>query len=127
MNSDFKGYVPTDRQTVGVMAASTMFHGVLNSLNTAALEKITKTYVIFHIAVLLACMITLLACCNNKAGQGLHTSKYVWTEVENNSGWKPNGWSWLFGFLSASWTMTGVWSISHRFHLELKAADHFRL
>ncbi len=106
MSTDFTTYVPTDRQTVGVMAASTVFHGALNSLRTSALEKITKTYVIFHIAVLLACCITLLAMCNNESGQGLHTSAYVWTEVTNNSGWAPNGWSWLFGFLSASWTMT---------------------
>ncbi len=80
-------------------------HGALDSLNTSALEKITKTYVIFHVAVLLACMITLLAICNNKIGLGLHT-EYVWTEVVNNSGWTPNGWSWMFGFLAASWTMT---------------------
>lgn len=105
MSSDFKGYLPTDRQTVGVMAASTLFHSVLNSLNTSMLEKITKTYVMFHICVLVAACITLLACCNNKKGQGLHTSEFVWTEVQNNSGWTPNGWSFLFGFLSASWTM----------------------
>ncbi|KAL9127153.1 MAG: hypothetical protein Q9217_003923 [Psora testacea] len=113
MSTDFQSYVPTDRQTVGVMAASTFFHGALNSLRTSALEKITKTYVIFHIVVLLACMITLLAMCNNKAGQGLHTSKYVWTEVVNNSGWTPNGWSWLFGFLSASWVMTDYDATAH--------------
>ena len=113
MNNNFQGYIPTDRQTVGVMAASSIFHGALNSLNTSMLEKITKTYVIFHIAVLVACMITLLACCNNKSGQGLHTSEYVWTEVVNNSGWKPNGWSWLFGFLSASWTMTDYDATAH--------------
>ena len=100
MGHDFTGYVPTDRQTVGVMAALTTFHAVLNSLNTAVLEKITKTYVIFHVAVLVACCITLLAMCKPK-----NSSEYVWTEVVNNSGWKPNGWSWMFGFLSASWTV----------------------
>ena len=113
MGNNFKGYLPTDRQTVGVMAASTVFHGAINSLNTSALEKITKTYVIFHVAVLLACMITLLAICNNKTGFGLHTSEYVWTEVVNNSGWKPNGWSWMFGFLAASWTMTDYDAVAH--------------
>ena len=112
MANDFRGYLPTDRQTVGVMAASTVVHGALNCLNTSALEKITKSYLIFHVAVLLACMITLLSMCNNKTGLGLHTSEYVWVEVVNNSGWKPNGWSWLFGFLSASWTMTGKSNIA---------------
>ena len=106
MNYDFNGYIPTDRHFVGVMAASTLFHSILNSLNTSMLEKITKTYVLFHIAVLVACCIALLVCCHNKEGLGLHSSTYVWTEVVNNSGWRPNGWSWLFGFLSASWAMT---------------------
>ena len=85
MAHDFTGYVPTDRQTVGVMAALTTFHAALNSLNTAMLEKITKTYVIFHVAVLVACCITLLVMCKPK-----NSSEYVWTEVVNNSGWTPS-------------------------------------
>ena len=108
MAQDFTGYVPTDRQTVGVMAALTTFHAALNSLNTAMLEKITKTYVIFHVAVLVACCITLLVMCKPKL-----SSDYVWTEVVNNSGWTPNGWSWMFGFLSASWTMTDYDATAH--------------
>ena len=115
MANDFNGYIPTDRHFVGVMAASTLFHSILNSLNTSVLEKITKTYVLFHIAVLVACCIALLVCCNNKEGLGLHSSTYVWTEVVNNSGWRPNGWSWLFGFLSASWAMT-VSSLTSPYH-----------
>ncbi|KAL8823996.1 MAG: hypothetical protein Q9191_005378 [Dirinaria sp. TL-2023a] len=113
MGDDFTGYLPTNRQTVGVMAASAVFHGAVNCFNTSALEKITKSYLIFHVAALLACMITLLTICNNKTGLSLHTSEYVWVEVVNNSGWKPNGWSWLFGFLSASWTMTDYDAIAH--------------
>ena len=31
MANDFRGYLPTDRQTVGVMAASTVGHGGLHS------------------------------------------------------------------------------------------------
>ncbi|KAG8530202.1 uncharacterized protein KY384_004702 [Bacidia gigantensis] len=114
MGTDFTTYVPTGKHTVGVMAASTVFHGALNSLDTSALEKITKSYVIFHIVVLVACCITLLACANNNAPRlGLHTSEYVWTEVVNSSGWTPNGWSWMFGFLGASWTMTDYDATAH--------------
>ncbi|KAL6720323.1 polyamine transporter tpo5 [Lecanora helva] len=113
MSNDFKRYLPTDRQTVGVMAASTVFHGALNCFNTSALEKITKSYLLFHVAVLIACVTTLLSICSSKPELGLHTSEYVWTEVVNNSGWRPNGWSWLFGFLSASWTMTDYDAIAH--------------
>ena len=108
MQSGFTSYIPTDRQTVGVMAALTLLHGSLNSLNTAALEKITKTYVIFHFAVLLSCCITLLVMCDYK-----HSSSYTWTKVVDNSGWSPPGWSFLFGFLSASWTMTDYDATAH--------------
>ncbi|KAL2037455.1 hypothetical protein N7G274_009735 [Stereocaulon virgatum] len=108
MAGDFQGYVPTDRQTVGVMAAFTTLHATLNSLNTAALERMTKTYVIFHLAVLFSCCVTLLALCDYK-----HTSSYTWTTVVNNSGWTPTGWSFIFGFLAASWTMTDYDATAH--------------
>lgn len=108
MADDFHGYTPTDGQTVGVMAAITVFHGCLNSLSTSALEKMTKTYVVLHLAVLVASCITLLVMCDNK-----HSSSYVWTEIVNSSGWKPDGWSWQFGFLSASWCMTDSDATAH--------------
>ncbi|KAI9815939.1 MAG: hypothetical protein M1827_001931 [Pycnora praestabilis] len=107
MNTNFS-YVPTDDQTVGVMAALTLFHGALNSMNTAALEKLTRGYVIFHIAVLVSCCIALLAMCKDK-----HSSEYVWTNVTPDAGWNPTGWSFLFGFLSASWTMTDYDATAH--------------
>ena len=107
MNSNFE-YVPTERQTVGVMAAVTVFHAVLNSLNTRFLERITRGYVIFHIGVLVSCCIALLVMCDNK-----HSSSYVWTEVVPDAGWSPAGFSFLFGFLSASWTMTDYDATAH--------------
>lgn len=107
MGSNFT-YIPTDRQTVGVMAAVTALHTLINSLKTSWLEKITKTYVIWHIAVLVSCCITLLVMKKDK-----HSSSYVWTSVFNDSGWSPTGWSFLFGFLSASWTMTDYDATAH--------------
>jgi len=107
MGSGFS-YAPTNNQTVGVMAALTLFHGVLNSLTTNALEKMTRTYVIFHFAVLLSCCITLLVMCKNK-----HDSTFVWTNITPLSGWSPIGFSFLFGFLSASWTLTDYDATAH--------------
>lgn len=107
MNTNFS-YVPTNRQTVGVMAAITLLHGVLNSMNTKFLERITRGYVIFHIGVLVICCITLLVMCDYK-----HDSSYVWTNVTPDTGWSPPGWSFLFGFLSVSWTMTDYDATAH--------------
>ena len=107
MGSGFS-YVPTNNQTVGVMAAVTLFHGVLNSFSTNILEKMTRTYVIFHFAVLISCCITLLVMCKDK-----QSSQYVWTDVTPSAGWSPVGFSFLFGFLSASWTMTDYDATAH--------------
>lgn len=107
MGSDFT-YAPTNNQTVGVMAALTVFNGLVNSLSTYWMEKMTKSYVIFHVLVLLTCSIALLAVTKNK-----NDASYVFTYTESDSGWTPLGWSYLFGFLSVSWTMTDYDATAH--------------
>ncbi|KAK4940994.1 polyamine transporter tpo5 [Elasticomyces elasticus] len=101
-------WFPTTNQTVGVMAALTVLCGLVNSLSTYWMEKMTKTYVIFHFAVLLSCAIALLAKTENK-----HNASYVFTDVSPDAGWTPVGWSFLFGFLSVSWTMTDYDATAH--------------
>ncbi|KAI4221390.1 MAG: hypothetical protein L6R36_006931, partial [Xanthoria steineri] len=107
MGSDFT-YLPTKRTIIGVMVASTVLTGLVNSLSTYWMEKMTRTYVIFHIAVLISCSIALLVKCENR-----HDAKYVFTDVDATSGWTPVGFSWLFGFLSVSWTMTNYDATAH--------------
>lgn len=107
MGSNFT-YFPTSGHIVGVMAALTIVCGMVNSLSTYWMEKMTKTYVIFHFLVLLTCCIALLAKTNNK-----HNADYVFTHVESTSGWHPTGFSFLFGFLSVSWTMTDYDATAH--------------
>lgn len=105
-------YIPTYGQTVGVMAALTMACGLVNSLSTYWMEKMTKSYVIFHVMILIAGAIALLAA-TPKEHQ--HDTEYVFTHVEAEpaSGWSPLGWSWLFAFLSVSWTMTDYDATAH--------------
>ena len=101
MGSNFQ-YSPTDGHTVGIMAALTVLCGLVNSLPTHWMEKITKSYVIFHVIVLVSCAIALLVKTENK-----NSASYVFTDVTSESGWLPIGWSFMFGFLSVSWTMVG--------------------
>ncbi|KAJ5660542.1 hypothetical protein N7507_006993 [Penicillium longicatenatum] len=107
MSRNFNYTITTDT-TVGVMAALTVSTGVVNSLSTYWMEKMTKWYVIFHIAVLVACAIALLVLTKDK-----HDASYVFTHVESTNGWTPIGFSWLFGFLSVSWTMTDYDATAH--------------
>ena len=103
----FKWY-PTTGITIGVMAGLTVVCGLVNSLSTYWMEKMTKTYVIFHVLVLVTCSIALLVKTENK-----HDASYVFTNVEGNAGWTPVGFSFLFGFLSVSWTMTDYDATAH--------------
>ncbi|CRG86555.1 putative amino-acid permease C15C4,04c [Talaromyces islandicus] len=109
MGRDFT-WTPSTGMTVGVMAALTVFCGILNSLPTGWMEKMTRSYVIFHLAVLVTCCIALLA----KTDKSMrHDASYVFTHVETTSGWTPLGFSFLFGFLSVSWTMTDYDATAH--------------
>jgi amino acid transporter len=107
IGKDFN-YVITDDTTIGVMAALTVLTGLVNSLSTYWMEKMTKTYVIFHVCVLISCSVALLALTKDK-----HDAHYVFTNVDSESGWTPVGFSFLFGFLSVSWTMTDYDATAH--------------
>ena len=109
LGRDFE-WLPTTGATIGVMAGLTIFCGLVNSLSTRWLEKVTRTYVIFHLGVLFACCVALLIMTKDK-----HDATYVFTHVSDPapSCWTPIGWSFLFGFLSVSWTMTDYDATAH--------------
>jgi amino acid permease (GABA permease) len=107
MGKDFD-YTITTNTTIGVMAALSVLNGLVNSLSTYWMEKMTKSYVIFHVLVLISCAIALLAKTSDK-----HDATYVFTDIDSTSGWSPVGFSFLFGFLSVSWTMTDYDATAH--------------
>ncbi|KAL8935433.1 MAG: hypothetical protein Q9216_005425 [Gyalolechia sp. 2 TL-2023] len=107
MGSGFT-YLPTTGTTIGVMAGLSVLTGMVNSLSTYWMEKMTKTYVLFHVIALVTCCIALLAQSDNR-----HTASYVFTDVNSTSGWSPVGFAWLFGFLPVSWTMTDYDATAH--------------
>lgn len=107
MGTDFS-YTPTADHTVGVMAGIVFLHGFINSLSTRWLERITKWYAIFHIAVLVACAVALLVLQKDK-----HSARYVFVDLNPQSGWDNKGWSFLFGFLSVAWCMTDYDATAH--------------
>lgn len=104
IGSDFN-YMPSIGHTVATMAGMVVVSGIVNSLSTYWLEKLTRTYVIFHVLVLVSCVIALLVMAQPENGTPKHTAEYVFTNITNQSGWQPQGWSFVFGFLSVSWTM----------------------
>ena len=99
MGSDFT-YQPTAEHTVGVMAAVLVFHGFLSSFPTKYIERMTSSYLVFHFGVLIAGAVALLV----KSER--NDASYVFGHVESSNGWSPIGFSFFFGCLSVSWTMT---------------------
>lgn len=71
----------------------------------------TSGYVIFHVVVLVTCAIAILA--KTAGTEWRNDATYVFTDVSSVSGWSPTGWSFLFGFLSVSWTMTDYDATAH--------------
>ncbi|KAK0740477.1 amino acid permease [Schizothecium vesticola] len=101
-------YRPTQAHITGVMAGLCVIHALVNSLSTAWLNKISGTYAVFHIGILIAAAATLLALQGEK-----HDTKYVFTNLEPLSGWTPPGFSFFFGCLSAAWIMTNCDGVGH--------------
>src|SRR5208282_4607462 len=60
------------------------------------------------VLILVSCSIALLVTTQDK-----HSAAYVFTDLEPASGWSPVGFSFLFGFLSVSWTMTDYDATAH--------------
>ncbi|KFY83195.1 hypothetical protein V498_08241, partial [Pseudogymnoascus sp. VKM F-4517 (FW-2822)] len=112
ISSDFT-YFPSVNHTVATMAGTVVLSGLVNSLSTYWMEKMTRSYVIFHVLVLVSCVIALLVMARPENGAPKHTAKYVFTNTENQSGWSPIGWSFMFGFLSVSWTMSAYDATAH--------------
>ncbi|CAI6339916.1 unnamed protein product [Periconia digitata] len=111
ISSDFT-YLPSVEHAVATMAGMVVLSGIVNSLSTYWIAKLTSSYVIFHVLVLLSCSIALLTMATTANGNPRHTAKYVFTDIENQSGW-PSAWSFMFGFLSVSWTMSDYDATAH--------------
>jgi amino acid transporter len=105
IGSDFT-YLPGTYETVGTMAGLVVVSGLVNSLSTYWIEKMTRCYAIVHLLVLLSCVISLLVMAQPENGTPKNSAAYVFTDIESQSGWSPTGWSFLFGFLSVAWTMS---------------------
>lgn len=64
------------------------------------LAKMTRTFVFFNLGTVLAVIIALLVCTDQK-----NSAKYTFTHTVNGSGWDSMGLTFLLGLLSVQWTM----------------------
>ncbi|GAA5961002.1 hypothetical protein JCM8115_002655 [Rhodotorula mucilaginosa] len=101
-------FVATKWQIYLLYLAILFVHGMLNSVGTKMLAKMTRTFVFFNLGTVVAVIISLLVCTDTK-----NSAKYTFTHTINGSGWDSIGLTFLLGLLSVQWTMTDYDATAH--------------
>jgi len=97
---------------VGLFAGLLVFHGILNSLATRHLARLTTGFVFVNLGATFLIIIVLLA---TTPRSEMHPASYVFGSagiVNQTGGWN-NGIAFLFGLLSVQWTMTDYDATAH--------------
>ncbi|KAF5376052.1 hypothetical protein D9615_007717 [Tricholomella constricta] len=105
-------YVVTQGHTVGLFVGLLMFHGILNSLATRHLARLTVGFVFVNLGATFLIIIVLLA---TTPRSEMHPPSYVFGSdgiVNQTGGWNT-GIAFLFGLLSVQWTMTDYDATAH--------------
>jgi len=112
MNSGYAdgsyAYAPTAVQTVLVALLTLFVFGVVCSLTTRALHRIVLWFAPINILATIGICIALLVLTPDK-----RSAKFVFTDIEDYSGWGNKGFSFLLGFLNVAWVMTDYDGTTH--------------
>ena len=112
MNSGYSGgsyvYSPTAWQTVLVSILTLFVFGIVCSLTTKALHRIVLWFAPINILATIGICIALLVLTPDK-----RSAKFVFTDIEDYSGWESKGFSFLLGFLNVAWVMTDYDGTTH--------------
>ncbi|KAK5131169.1 hypothetical protein LTR08_001255 [Meristemomyces frigidus] len=112
MNSGYAGgtyvYAPTAAQTVLVAILTLFVFGAVCSLTTKALHRVVLWFAPINILATIAICIALLVLTPDK-----RSAKFVFTQIEDGSGWGSKGFSFLLGFLNVAWVMTDYDGTTH--------------
>lgn len=102
----------TPGKTVGLFIGLLLFHGILNSLATRHLARLTSYFVFINLGTTFLIIIVLLA---TTPRSEMHPASYVFGTpgiVNGTGGWNT-GISFLLGLLSVQWTMTDYDATAH--------------
>ncbi|KAF4568205.1 hypothetical protein EYR40_010395 [Pleurotus pulmonarius] len=107
-----ENYPLTQGKIVGLFAGLLVFHGILNSLATRHLARLTTSFVFVNLGATFLIIIVLLA---TTPRAEMHAASYVFGSagiVNQTGGWNT-GIAFLFGLLSVQWTMTDYDATAH--------------
>lgn len=105
-------YDITAGKIVGLFAGLLAVHGLLNSLATRHLARLTKGFVFVNLGTTFVIIIVLLA---KTPRSEMHAAGYVFgtAGIVNQTGGWNTGIAFLFGLLSVQWTMTDYDATAH--------------
>ncbi|KZS91098.1 amino acid permease [Sistotremastrum niveocremeum HHB9708] len=102
-------FVASTGQILGLYVGLNVATGLINSLPTKALHRLSMSYVFINIFTTLACIIAIPA-----AGAGnLAPSNFVWGHLVDTSGWNNRGFALLLGLFCVQWVMTDYDAAAH--------------
>ncbi|KII90043.1 hypothetical protein PLICRDRAFT_40226 [Plicaturopsis crispa FD-325 SS-3] len=110
-------YEVTQGKVVGLFCGLLVVHGLLNSIATRHLARLTTGFVFVNLGATFLIIITLLATTPRAA---MHPPSYIFgsaglinqTSASGSGGWNT-GIAFLFGLLSVQWTMTDYDATAH--------------
>ncbi|CAE6418024.1 unnamed protein product [Rhizoctonia solani] len=118
-----ENFVVSQGMVVGLMAALLVVHGLLNSLATKYLARMTSGFVFINIGATILIIIVLLA---KTPRNEMHPANYVFGSdgiVNQTGGWNT-GIAFLFGLLSVQWTMTDYDATGVSYFVRWKECAH---
>ena len=108
-----KPFVASTGATVGLYIALICLHGLINSLGTKILARMTSGYVIVNLGITTVIVITLLAV---TPLDQMHSAQHTFGNIHNQSGWTGQGGdalAFLFGLYSVQFVMTDYDATAH--------------
>ncbi|KAF8314483.1 APC amino acid permease [Clavulina sp. PMI_390] len=104
-------FVPSTGQVLGLYCGINILMGIYNSLPSKILDKMFKYWMWINLLTSLAVIIAVPAGASHKGI--LASSKFVWTEVVDGTGWGNAPFAFLLGILSVQWVMTDYDGAAH--------------
>lgn len=106
-------FVATNNQTVGLYMALIIVHGIINSLGTKILARLTSGYVVVNLGITFVIIITVLACTPLSE---MKSASETFTQLNNPTGYGGMGgqaFAFFIGLYSVQFVMTDYDATAH--------------
>ncbi|POW17353.1 hypothetical protein PSTT_00751, partial [Puccinia striiformis] len=90
----------TKLQIVGTFGVLLIIHGLMNSVATSIMAKLTRGFIFFNLGATLTIISALLL-----SGPPRQSFDYVFTKIINRTGWDSTPLAFMMGILSSEWTL----------------------